>query len=167
MVVYSASSYDDPLKKLILKKHYGDAHASYQLGQIITSTLDLDFLKPDIIIPVPLHWTRYAQRGFNQAEIIAKVVGKKINKPVYNLFKRSRKTQLQAELTLAQRIENIAHAFAIKSRYHECVKELLAGKTILLVDDLYTTGATIKSMARELLPFKPAKIMVLVACRVL
>lgn len=166
LTVYAAARYEDPLKKLILKKHYGDIQASYHLGNLIIKMLDIQYLKADIIIPTPLHWTRYAQRGFNQAKIMADILGKKMNIPVLELCKRTHKTEFQASLTVEERVENVRHVFAIHKKYQHDLKKLITGKHIIFVDDLYTTGSTLKSLAAKITPYKPSKISALVACRV-
>src|SRR6266404_8742544 len=74
MTVFAISDYKDPLKKLILAKGWSDALASYQMGQLLWEFLPLQQLDYDVIVPVPLHWTRYAWRGFNQAHEIAKAI---------------------------------------------------------------------------------------------
>lgn len=166
LTVYAAAQYDNPLKKLILKKHYSDVQASYHLGTLITKSLNLKLLQADLIIPTPLHWTRYALRGFNQAKIMADILGKKMNIPVIELCQRKHKTQFQASLTVEERVANVKHVFSIHKKYQTKIKELITGKHIIFVDDLYTTGSTLKSLAATITPYKPAKISALVACRV-
>ena len=166
LTVHAAARYDNPLRLLILKKHYTDAYASYQLGNVMAQTLNLALLKADFLVPTPLHWTRYAIRGFNQAEIIANILPKKMNIPVLKLCIRVHKTDFQAALTVEERVANVRHVFAVAQAYKDKIKELVAGKHIVFVDDLYTTGSTLKSLARTITHYKPAKLSALVACRV-
>lgn len=65
--VYAVSLYRDPLKSLILAKSHGQRLASKQLGQLIIDYIPVQALPFDYIVPIPLHWTRYAVRGYNQA----------------------------------------------------------------------------------------------------
>jgi len=116
----------------------------------------------DIIVFIPLHWTRYAARGFNQAQIIAEHLAKKTGKPVIPFLIRSKKTKFQASLSVDERDANVQDAFRIDKKYaHE-----ITGKKILLVDDLFTTGSTIKSAAHALYLYNPIKIDAFVVCRV-
>lgn len=99
----------------------------------------------DIIIPVPLHRRRLAERGYNQAEIIAGYVGGIINRPVDSSFLvRARSTKQQAKLTRAERITNITDAFVC----YPSTK--ITGQKILLIDDVYTTGSTVYECAEVL-----------------
>ena len=75
--VYILSEYKNSLKQLVLAKNYFDTLASKQLASLIWKLTDLKNQKFDYLVPIPLHWTRYAQRGFNQSEIIASMLSKK------------------------------------------------------------------------------------------
>lgn len=109
----------------------------------------------DMILPVPLHWTKLAKRGYNQAEMIAKGLAKVTGIPANReiLFRR-RKTQTQARKTGAARWQNVAHAFGVRG-------ELPKG--ILLVDDVVTTGSTLEACARALLEVAP-EVQIRIAC---
>jgi ComF family protein len=98
----------------------------------------------DAIVPVPLHPRRHAERGFNQAELIAHIAADFIGKPVATTLRRTRYTENQAKLPKEEREKNIAGAFA-RHRGADA-----AGKRVLLVDDVYTTGATMQECARVL-----------------
>ena len=99
----------------------------------------------DCIVPVPLHPRRYAERGFNQAQIFAQTVAEILDKQLLgDLLLRSRYTAVQAKLTKSQRIKNIKDAFALKRDFS------LKSLNILLVDDVFTTGATMQECARVL-----------------
>src|SRR3989338_4567755 len=96
------------------------------------------FKNIDFIIPVPLHPRKYAERGFNQSEMIAQVVGKILNKAVLNdAIYRIRYTKNQARLNKSEREDNIKNAFELNKKYY------FSNKVVLLIDDVYTTGATI------------------------
>jgi competence protein ComFC len=99
------------------------------------------------LIPVPLHFYRENWRGFNQAEEIAKVVGEKMNVPVFNVLVRKRKTKQQSLLAnKKEREENIKGAFEIRKED----KKLMKGKKVLLVDDVFTSGADMRECTKIL-----------------
>ena len=177
MTVYSVSDYRYPLKKLILSKIFSNYLASYQLAHIIWDKTDIKNLDFDFIVPVPLHWSRYAKRGFNQAEIMAHELSKLSGKPVLDIVRRNKKTFFQSLLLSHQRRENLKNAFEIKkySFTSRLISRLIPikqrdltiyeNKKLLIVDDLMTTGATLVNIAKELNKLKPAKISAVVACR--
>src|SRR3989338_7827027 len=155
-------NYKDPIKKLILAKLYSNRTAALKLGELIwkkTIVKDLDF---DCIVPVPLHWSRFFKRGYNQAEVIASVISKKSKKPLLNILKRKKRTTFQFLLSKLDRSKNVSNVFELQSRNVERLKN----KKILVVDDLMTTGATIKIACLELTKARPADIKAVVACRV-
>lgn len=162
VTVFAISDYKDPLKRLILGKSWSDSLASHYMGQLMWQMLPLQELDCDMVVPVPLHWTRYAYRGFNQAEEIARVISKKKNVPLCYALKRIKKTEYQSALASALRGQNVKQAFALNAvQAQTCEK-----KHILLIDDLMTTGSTLRSAVKTLLPLKPKKITVAVVCRV-
>ena len=98
-----------------------------------------------VIVPVPLHRRRFAERGFNQAEQIAECLGVCLGKPVENLLRRTRYTEKQAGLKREARLKNVQSAFAISKSIYE-----VKNKSVLLVDDVFTTGSTMQECARVL-----------------
>lgn len=99
----------------------------------------------DLIIPVPLHGRRLAERGFNQAELIAETVARFIQKEIMNkILVRQRYTFVQARLNREERLRNVSGAFSL----NEVSK--IKDKNILLVDDVFTTGSTMQECARLL-----------------
>lgn len=100
------------------------------------------FLNIDGVVPVPLHKKRRVERGFNQSEFLAQVVGRMINKPVMEALKRERNTKHQARLGREERLINVKEAFTALRQ--------ITGR-ILLVDDVYTTGSTMRECADTLL----------------
>lgn len=101
-------------------------------------------LTGDVILPVPLHRTRYRERGYNQSELLARQLGALLDRPVNTMsLVRVRKTRSQVELRAGERHENVADAFA-------CVDDDLAGQAVLLVDDVCTTGSTLDACAYAL-----------------
>jgi len=111
---------------------------------------DLPFSKFDLVVPIPLHRKKLKERGFNQAELLARVIATHFGlKLVKNNLKRVKATKSQTSLSKKQRIENIKGAFQFRN------KDKFRAKKILLVDDVYTTGTTVREAARVL---KKAKV---------
>lgn len=99
----------------------------------------------DMVVPVPLHRTRRQSRGYNQSELLAQRLANQLKLPmVSNALTRNRDTRPQVGLTREQRRANVHKAF-----YGEAA--LLAGRTILIIDDVYTTGATLSACAQAAL----------------
>lgn len=160
--VFAVSLYQEPLKSLVVAKSWSDITASSLLGHLIWDLTHVRHAQFDCIVPVPLHWTRYAYRGYNQAEEIAKVLSRKSGKQVVHMLMRGKRTPILARFSSKKREEVVEDAFMLTSNaYH------YAGKHILVVDDVLTTGATLKSALRLLRTCKPASISVVVACRAL
>lgn len=141
-------SYKDPAVQKVIKafKYRFIKNLDQPLGRLMISYLDkikgkID-LKNSVIVPVPLHKRKYNQRGYNQSELIASEISKHLNIGVINdcLFK-IKPTKDQAKLKEDKRLGNLKGAFL-------CVKPwLVAGKKIILFDDVYTTGETMKECA--------------------
>ena len=102
------------------------------------------FLDFDMVIPVPLHKRRFAERGYNQAKIISGILADELCLGSENLLKRNRATKQQVKLSRAERLVNVKDAFEIRKEVD------LSGKKILLVDDVYTTGSTMNECAKTL-----------------
>ena len=123
---------------------------------------DLDWDVFDVIIPVPLHIRRLRERSFNQSLILAYGLGKKHGLAVdFSLLKRRKFTQTQTGLHKKEREKNISGAFvAIQP-------EKIRGKNCILVDDVYTTGATLNECAKTLMKAGAGQVAVLTLARVL
>lgn len=115
-------------------------------------------MEADGMIPVPVHPSRRRQRGFNQAELIAERLGKDLGLPVYkDILCRNKKTEPQKGLTASNRLKNLEKAFAIKNKPEGI-------ESILLVDDIYTTGSTIEACTRVLKQSGIKKVYFFVVC---
>lgn len=125
------------------KREYLDFYSAeivHRLGRQIA------FMRADALIPVPVHPSRKRIRGYNQAEELAKRLSNHTGIPVFaELLVRSKKTMPQKELTPALRLKNLEQAFSVKEG--AVWKEL---ESVILVDDIYTTGSTIEACARAL-----------------
>lgn len=104
-------------------------------------------LEPDALIPVPIHWTRYIERGYNQTEIIAQEIGKRLDIPVVDdLLVRKRKTVAQKKLDDKQRARNLEQAFSVSRKWQNGSNL----RKVIIIDDIYTTGNTINMCAKVL-----------------
>ena len=165
MTLFAAARYMQPVKGLVLRKFAGDVLASKQLAQLILQQTPIKNLHIDYIVPIPLHWRRYAHRGFNQAQVMAQALGRELHVPVLDLLRRTRATGYQSRLSLVEREENVRGIFALKSRYATTIRSCVQGKTILFVDDLSTTGATLANAAKVITRYRPAQVLGVVAAR--
>jgi ComF family protein len=148
--------YDDPVKTLIHAMKYQKAWpvAEYLTERLVEAREDARRLlsECDALVPVPLHFTRQLARGYNQAELIAQRLRKmsrglrKGRIPVLRALGRVRATETQTHFhSQAQREHNLREAFALV-----LAEGAIRGKGLVLVDDVMTTGATLRSAAREL-----------------
>ena len=161
--VVALGFYDEPLSSLIMGKSWSDHTASRQLAQLVWSQTTLKQFTFDYLVPVPLHWQRYAKRGYNQAYEMAHVFSTQSGKPIADLVKRVKATPFQSSLPITMRTENVTDAFVLACKD----KERYRDAHFMIVDDLMTTGATIRAVARELKKLHPASITAVVACRAL
>jgi len=139
--VYSFGSYEGTLRELIHLLKYGKVRPlARPLGKLLASALPSD-LVCDAVVPVPLHWRRRLERGFNQSELLAKAVARRYGQRPVNAVRRRRRTDAQTGLSNAERRTNVAGAFSVVR------KDAVAGRRIILVDDVMTTGATAAACA--------------------
>ena len=149
--IYAATEYHDKtISELVIRlKFHGVAGISDVLAGLLILHLELArFARKDgqIIIPVPLHKKRLRERTYNQAELVAKKIAQYLGLPMrVDVLKRIKNTSPQTEISDRRaRRENIKNAFA-------CARpEAVKGKTIILVDDVATTGATLNECGRAL-----------------
>ncbi|MBQ7796375.1 MAG: ComF family protein [Lachnospiraceae bacterium] len=115
-------------------------------------------MQVDAIVPIPVHSSRRRKRGFNQAELLAEILAERLNIPMEpELLIRTRKTLPQKELSAMDRLKNLSGAFRA-GKIPEGIK------SVLLVDDIYTTGSTIEACARVLRTAGVEKIYFAVIC---
>jgi ComF family protein len=115
-----------------------------RLAELVERLMPVDGI--DLVAPVPLHPRRFRSRGFNQALILADPVAEAISAPVHDVVLRTRNTPPQVGLPAEQRRSNLRNAFAIAPDN----VELVAGKRILVIDDVMTTGATFCAVAEAM-----------------
>jgi ComF family protein len=141
---YSFGSYEGPLRKLIHLFKYAKVESlALPLSRLLLRAIPTDE-RFDLVIAMPMHWRKRWERGFNQAELLAKPVAKRCRLKLSNKLRRKRYTKAQAGLTEAQRRNNLKDSFCVRSAHQ------IAGKRILLIDDVFTTGATLRSAAEVL-----------------
>ena len=161
MSVFAVGAYQEPLKSLILAKSRSDYLASKQSGQLLWELTPMRTCSFDYIVPIPLHWRRYAYRGYNQATVMAQELSKRSKKPMVELLSRTKNTVFQSSLPIDERSGNVKDIFVAKNvDVHPYY-----GKHIILVDDLMTTGATLRAAAKSILALRPAAVSAVVLCR--
>jgi len=157
--VYSYGSYEGSLRELVhLFKYNGMRPLARTLGWLMVHALPRETTF-DVIVPMPIHWLKKWQRGFNQSDDLAREIGKKWNVPVRTVVRRKKATRPQAGLTNAKRRANMQGAFRMAGR------KSLAGMRVLLVDDVVTTGATASACARVLKRAGAAHVALLALAR--
>ncbi|MEE9137513.1 MAG: ComF family protein [candidate division NC10 bacterium] len=115
----------------------------------------------DAVVPVPLHRNRERERGFNQAEILARVVGKRLQRPVLRKTLRRIRPTLPQTGKRRERVRNVRGAFAVGN------PEKIKDRTFLLVDDVLTTGATVNECAKVLMKAGAQRVLVYTLARAL
>ena len=147
-----------PFQKLLHELKYkgnkeiGEILGRYAAAELLNSP---DFCSIDIIIPIPLHPKRFAQRGYNQSEWIGKGLSAVLDKPQNtNTLKRVKQTTTQTKKSVFERFENTEGIFELSG-----AKEL-EGKHLLLIDDVLTTGSTLNAAINTLLNIPNVKISI-------
>jgi ComF family protein len=140
----AAGIYDGPLRDAIHALKFGGCRAMARpLGSLVAEVVASDpRIRPDAVVPVPLHRTRQRERGYNQAELLAVEVGDRLGIPVRAVLARIRETPAQVGLGRDERRANVRGAFAVRGQ--------MAGARVLLVDDVLSTGSTAVECARAL-----------------
>lgn len=146
-VVRSLACYDGVVQEWLHSvKYRGQWELAVALGQLMALRYPQAGLEAVCVVPVPLHLDRLRQRGFNQAALLAEQIARYHGLPYYDkAVERTLSTRAQANLTPLERGKNLAGAFSVFE------PAVVRGKTVLVVDDIFTTGSTINEMARVLL----------------
>ena len=156
---YSFGFYEDALRELIHVFKYDRVQSLAQpLGRLLALAMPRDG-SFDLIVPMPLHWRKRWRRGFNQSGLLAREIARRSGVSSVNALKRVRDTRAQAGLTNAKRRLNVSGAFRVKRG------DGLKGKSVLLIDDVLTTGATAASCARALKMAGAARVTLLTLAR--
>jgi ComF family protein len=158
-VAWAAYRFEGPLRTAIHRFKYGGERALGEpLGALLADAAAGLRIEADLIVPAPLHATRRRERGYNQSELLARVVARRLGLPLGLALARQRPTPPQVGLSAAERRANVAGAFAWRG-------ESLADRRVLLIDDVCTTGATLDACARALRPHGPASIAAVTLAR--
>jgi ComF family protein len=157
----AAGLYEGFLLDLIVRlKYRGEERLAELLGRRMSEALPGEGGPFDFLIPVPLHVSRLRERGFNQAVLLAKVLQKTTRAPVDPfLLKKDRPTPPQATLKLEERKRNVRGVFRVAEPAR------VEGRSLLLVDDVATTGATLDEAARVLKRAGAKRVEAVVAAR--
>jgi ComF family protein len=160
-IVHAAFSYEERVKDAIHQlKYRNQVNLAQPLGKLLGKTLEVAEVsfKPDCIIPVPLHPGRLKKRGYNQALEISRPLARKMQVPIdTTLLQRTLKTPPQQGLTAAERRSNLRNAFIVTTT--------TSARNILLVDDVMTTGETVRECSRVLMKNNIAEVQVAVIGR--
>ena len=141
----SVFSYAYPISKLIKDaKYYNSVYVIDYFAKELSSLYFQNYFNADCLVYVPMTDDAKKKRGYNQSEILAKKLSKRINVPVLECLKKVKKTQRQATLGRAERLKNLDDAFRVVD------KKSVAGKSILIIDDVTTTGSTAEIIASRL-----------------
>ncbi len=160
---FAAGPYEGLLRHLVLRaKHASEEAVALGLGRLIWSRLgdQLRDQEVDLVTAVPMHWRRRLVRQTNAPEQLAEVIARRLRRPyARRLIGRVRSTRQQAKLARSARLPNVRGAFSVRRRPQ------MQEKTVLLVDDILTTGATCSEAARALKRAGAGRVMVVVAAR--
>lgn len=163
---YAVWVYNNDMRHSIaeFKYHNKREYAKFYIDEILRLYGKLLLkLAPDVIVPVPLHRSKYQKRGFNQADVLARGIGKTLGLTVLSkLLIRTKKTLPQKKLSDKERFQNLRDAFAFNeaelNRYGKRIT------TVLLVDDIYTTGSTIEACTNVFKSKGVTRVYFLVLC---
>jgi ComF family protein len=137
-------SYDGALRRLIHVYKYEKVDTlAVPLARLLCDALPRDEEEFDLITPMPLHWRKRWDRGFNQSELLAREVSRRTGIEYRDLLQRVKASPAQAGLTFAARLKNVQGVFRLRG-------EKPRGLHVLLIDDVLTTGATVSAAARVL-----------------
>jgi ComF family protein len=151
----SALLFTRTLREIVHHLKYSDrVSLANPLGDILKECLQREPFSGDLIVPVPLHRARQRQRGYNQAELLATRLGRPMNT---RLLRRRKNTSSQTGLSRIERKRNLASAF-------EARRDVKG--TVIVVDDVYTTGSTMNEIARTLKRAGAERVEVLTVARV-
>lgn len=150
-----AYRYASPANGMVRKlKYAGVQLLAEEMGRDIARAAELLRIRDAVVTFVPMHPSRERRRGFNHAELLARKAAETLGLECADLLVRTRNAPQQARLSREERLENLRGAF----RVPDAEKEKLAGRNVLLIDDVFTTGATAKSCAEALRKAGAAKV---------
>ncbi len=156
--------YDDKSRRVVLPLKHGDRTDMARACGAWMARAGAELLaEADLVAPVPLHWRRLFTRRYNQAALLARSVARNVDAVLApDLLQRARWTGSQAGLKARERRRNVRQAFEVHPRWQAKLK----GRTVVLVDDVLTTGATVEACTRALQKAGAAHVDVLTLARV-
>jgi len=157
-------AYDDASRDLVLAFKHGDqTHLTVTLVAMLLKAGDEMLRGSDLIVPVPLHWMRMVKRRYNQAALLARSLARESGVSYRgDVMARVRSTPSQGHKSNKERHENVRGAFEVPVRK----RSMVAGKKIVVIDDVHTTGATVEECARVLLDAGAVQVDILTVARV-
>jgi len=160
MSVAAASRYEGHVARMIVSKHRGDVAAMHDIGWLMACRCASFLSQVDVLVVIPLHWWRYAQRGFNQAEIIAERLSRDTGIPWVRALRRTTWHSSQAGQSHTERYANVHDAFAVTTQASR-----IAGQRVAIIDDVMASGATLKAAARVLNRARAQQVYAVVGAR--
>jgi ComF family protein len=159
----AAFDYDGPAAALVKRLKYANQpYLALGMAAFLVAQFDrLQWPFPDAIVPVPLSFTHWLERGYNQSALLAEEMGKLLQCPVWYVLKRQSGDYSQAALNLEQRKALDGRRFHLNLTYS------LQGKVLLVIDDVMTSGSTLRHCAETLGAGYPASLYALTFCRTL
>ncbi len=157
--VYSLTLYEGKIKKILHSKYYKNENPYYFFGEKMADYFLKYNLIADYIIPIPQHFIKKCTRQFNQSEILAKEISKKTNIKFLKCLHVKKYYKSQNKIKIENRNDNVKNVFGKNKNIED-----LNDKTLCIVDDIYTSGSTIKEAIRSL-NIKNSKIIIFVIAK--
>ena len=158
---YAILLYDEKMQKSMahFKFHGRREYGGFYADLLVKAARQIvERWQVEVLLPVPIHRARVSTRGYNQTEIIGRVLSKELSIPIRtDLVKRVKNTKAQKQLKIDERKENVRGAFALN-------QEVSMYRRVLIIDDIYTTGSTIDEMAKELRKKGVKEVFFLTVC---
>ena len=147
-------------------KYHADLRLGRRFGNLLGQKLRLagHLCGVDLVIPVPLHWTRHWKRGYNQAEVIAAEVARELGTEMRtDILRRSRRTRTQTKVNPGDKAANVSGAFTATLKHHDRANSPVKYRHVLLIDDVFTSGSTLHACFTALRTVFPPSVRISVA----
>lgn len=158
---YSCLVYDGLIREIVhAYKFNGRSYLYRYLSSFMVDKIIAEDVEVDLMTAVPVSKERFRERGYNQAELLAKEIAKRMNIPYSNQIFKKEGHSVQVGKNWAERKKNVENTFFVKN------KDAFSGKTVLVVDDIITTGSTMNSVAKTLSEAGAKRVFGLTLCGV-